>query len=86
MEPTDELFPDRAIRLVYEINYSKDFDFSNLRLVWFTKTLQNWKAMVADISSGGAFYEVTYNGSKSETYIDTYTKIGNICVPDSEVE
>ncbi len=49
----------------------------NVKVVWFCKTLKNWKAMVADISPNGHFYEVTYNGEKNETYVDDYVKIEN---------
>jgi hypothetical protein len=84
MEPEDELFTDKAIRLVAETCYTDQTDVPNLRIVWFSKTLLNWKAMVADIGFDGNFHEVTYNGVKSETYIDTYVKLKNICVPDSD--
>lgn len=56
--------------------------FSAIKVVWFCKTLQNWKAMVADISPDGMFFEVTYNGDKKETYLDAYKKIENVRIPD----
>ena len=37
-------------------------------IVWFCKTLQNWKAIVSTTISDGMIYEVTYNGDKKETY------------------
>ncbi len=72
---------DKAINLV-KGEYS-DVDTEFIKLVWFTKTLKNWKAMIADIRPEGNFYEVTYNGDKKETYIDTYTKLSNVCISDS---
>ncbi len=33
-------------------------------IVWFSKTLQNWKALVSTTVSDGMYYEVTYNVSK----------------------
>lgn len=53
-------------------------------VVWFAKTLQNWKALVSTTLSDGMYYEVTYNGDKKETYIDAYKKFDNISVPDEE--
>lgn len=53
-------------------------------VVWFAKTLQNWKALVSTTLSDGRYYEVTYNGDKKETYIDAYKKFDNISVPDEE--
>lgn len=34
-------------------------------VVWFSKTLQNWKALVSTNVSDGMYYEVTYNGDKN---------------------
>lgn len=51
-------------------------------IVWFSKTLQNWKALLSTTLPDGMYYEVTYNGDKQETYIDAYKKVDNLCVPD----
>lgn len=51
-------------------------------VVWFTKTLQNWKALVTTTLPDGMYYEVTYNGDKREAYIDAYKKFDNVRVPD----
>lgn len=51
-------------------------------VVWFCKTLQNWKALVSTDISDGMYYEVTHNGVKGETYLDAYKKWENICIPD----
>lgn len=53
-------------------------------VVWFSKTLQNWKALVSTTISDGMYYEVTYNGDKKETYLDAYKKWENVCVKDEE--
>ena len=51
-------------------------------VVWFSKTLQNWKALVGtnEISSDepcGDYAEITHNGDKNETYVDVYAKVSN---------
>jgi hypothetical protein len=51
-------------------------------VVWFAKTLQNWKCLVSTTVSDGMYYEVTHNGDKNETYVDVYKKWGNYCVKD----
>lgn len=33
-------------------------------IVWFCKTLQNWKALLSTTLPDGMYYEVTYNGDK----------------------
>lgn len=49
-------------------------------IVWFCKTLQNWKALVSTTLTDGMYYELTHNGNKSETYVDAYKKWENYTV------
>lgn len=49
----------------------------------FTKTLGNWKAMVSTDLINGLYWEVTYNGNREETYVDTYQKSNNRVVVDA---
>lgn len=51
-------------------------------VVWFCKTLQNWKALLSTAVPDGMYYELTYNGDKKELYLDAYKKWENKCVPD----
>lgn len=46
-------------------------------IVWFCKTLQNWKALLSTTLPDGMYYEVTYNGDKKEAYLDAYKKFEN---------
>lgn len=58
------------------------FDEDDVYIVWFCKTLQNWKALLSTNLPDGMYYEVTYDGDKKQTYIDAYKKFRNVCVPD----
>lgn len=49
----------------------------NVFIVWFCKTLKNWKALVSTTLPDGMYYEVTYNGDKKEVYLDAYKKFEN---------
>ena len=49
----------------------------NVYIVWFCKTLQNWKALVSTDLPDGMYYELTYNGDKKEVYLDAYKKFEN---------
>lgn len=53
-------------------------------MVWFCFILGGWKALVSSTEADGRYYEVTYNISKRETYVDTYKKTHNICILDKE--
>lgn len=67
-----------------EITDNKKLKESEVFIVWFSKTLQNWKALISTTISDGMYYEVTYNGDKKETYLDAYKKWENVCVKDKE--
>lgn len=56
-------------------------------VVWFSKTLQNWKALVSTnrIKSDencGDYAEITHNGDQKETYVDVYAKVSNRAIKD----
>ena len=86
--PNDEML-NRAKKLV--VNYFNNrvdktdntkITMDDVFVVWFCKTLQNWKALVSTDISDGMYYEVTHNGDKGETYLDAYKKWENVCIPD----
>jgi hypothetical protein len=52
-------------------------------VVWWCKTLKNWKALLSTTLPDGMYYEVTYNGDKGETYFDAYKKFDNIVINDT---
>lgn len=56
----------------------------DLFIVWFCKVLGNWKALISTNKWDGYYWEVTYNGAKKETYVDTYRKAFNDCIQDGE--
>lgn len=60
----------------------EELNVDDVYVVWFAKTLQNWKALVSTDAISGHYWEVTYNGDKQETYINTYLKEGNIVLED----
>lgn len=55
---------------------------NDMYVVWFCKTLQNWKALVSG-ANVNQYIEVTYNGDKEETYIDVYNKAFNTHIKDN---
>ena len=80
-----DFFLNQAKQVVIEYFNSKAEKTDGVRLnkncvyiVWFSKTLQNWKALVSTTISDGQYYEVTYNGDKDEIYLDIYKKLDNV--------
>lgn len=65
-----------------DVTDGKRLTMDDVFVVWFAKTLQNWKCLVSTTVSDGMYYEVTHNGDKNETYVDVYKKWGNYCVKD----
>lgn len=82
-------FQEKAINaartvLFNELGYNANaITPDDMYVVWFCKTLQNWKALVSGVNIK-EYIEVTYNGDKQETYIDVYNKTYNACVKDND--
>lgn len=80
---------DIATQIVY--NYVKarlektdthvSFRKEDVYVVWFCKTLQNWKVLISTTLPDGMYYEVTCNGTMAEIYLDAYKKFHNLVIP-----
>ncbi len=53
------------------------FAIDEVYVVWFAKTLQNWKALVSTTLPDQMYYEVTFDGEKNRVYLDAYKKWEN---------
>ena len=69
-------------RLDITDNFKLDKD--EVYLVWYCKTLQNWKALASTTLMDGMYYELTLNGDKAELYLDAYKKFENRCISITE--
>ena len=49
-------------------------------IVWFCKTLQNYKVILATPLINNMLYEFSYNGDKQEGYLDVYNKCEKVVV------
>ena len=86
---TNEAMMNRAKQLAVDyfnahvdVTDGKKLTLEDVFIVWFSKTLQNWKALVSTTVSDGMYYEITHNGDKGETYLDVYKKWDNQCIAD----
>lgn len=67
---------------------SHDFDEKDLYVVWFSKTLDNWKALISTdkvlmYDDESLYFEVTHDGLKGMTYVDRYDKVSNKAISDA---
>ncbi len=82
------MFIEKAIEAVVDYHNSQadstdkngKITADNVYVVWFCKTLQNYKAMLSTNIPDGMYYEFTWNGDKNEGYLDAYKKWKNIVV------
>lgn len=79
---TDAEFLDKAIDLVADytdehLDKSDEEPKYTVFVVWYCKTLQNFKALLSTTLFDGMYYEVTYNGDNDEIYLDAYKKFEN---------
>lgn len=75
----------KAIEAARKVLLEMGHEFEELEfmyVVWFCKTLQNYKALVSGPSID-EYVEVTYNGDRDETYVDVYYKTKNVCIKDN---
>lgn len=79
---TDSEFLNKAIDIVADytdehLDKSDTATDYKVYVVWYCKTLQNFKALISTTLHDGMYYEVTYNGDKEEIYLDAYKKFEN---------
>ncbi len=80
---------NEAIRLARDILYEKhgygreQLDYETMFVVWYCKTLQNWKALVSG-EHVDHYVEITYDGDTKTTYVDVYKKESNTCIKDKD--
>lgn len=84
----NEMTDVKFIKICKEVvkNYANEHHFlsnsvcqKDVFIIWYCKTLQNWKAL-AGIYGRDEYFELTYNGDEKELYLDVYKKLENICL------
>ena len=75
-------FSKNAVRnyVINHLDKSDTVPNFDVYIVWYCKTLQNWKALLSTTLSDGMYYEFTLNGDKNEAYLDAYKKWDNNCI------
>lgn len=75
-------FSKNAVRnyVINHLDKSDTVPNFDVYIVWYCKTLQNWKALLSTTLFDGMYYEFTLNGDKDEAYLDAYKKWDNNCI------
>lgn len=75
-------FSKNAVRnyVINHLDKSDTVPNFDVYIVWYCKTLQNWKALLSTTLFDGMYYELTLNGDKDEAYLDAYKKWDNNCI------
>ena len=75
-------FSKNAVRnyVINHLDKSDTVPNFDVYIVWYCKTLQNWKALLSTTLFDGMYYEFTLNGDKDEAYLDAYKKLDNNCI------
>ena len=74
-----------VVKWYNEHNAPAKITMDDVYIVWFCKTLQNWKALAGTHHSDGMYYEVTYDGDKDCAYVDAYKKWQNVKMEGSKL-
>ena len=77
---------EKALKIVKDyiiehLDKSDEMPSFEVYTVWKAKALQNWKYLISSTLYDGMYYELTYNGDKSEWYLDAYKKFENRRIP-----
>ena len=59
---------------------SKPIEESQVYIVAFSKVMSHWKATVASPVARNILWEVTFNASKNQVYVDAFRKISNTMI------
>lgn len=81
------LFSKRMIQRYYtELFGCSPVSSDEIFLVWYSKTLQNHKALLGVTGRYGEYFEATYDGDVNKVYLDVYKKDKNIVAEPIRIE
>lgn len=79
-----QLVAEKYNRDIRDIGLDPLLRVEELRVVWFAKTLQNWKAILVTTRRDSFLFELTHNGDTQETYVQKYGMISSETIAESD--
>lgn len=65
---------------------SDKISVNDISITWFSKTLQNWKALAITNLKDKKYYELTFDGDRNRVYLDEYIKVSNNVINLDNIE
>jgi hypothetical protein len=63
-----------------------EMTLDDVYILFYTKLLNSWKALVTTTVGDEMYYQITFNGETNETYLDVFTKAYAFCISQSATE
>jgi hypothetical protein len=63
---------------------NRRFNEWDVIVLWLSEVMQNWKAVAFSGLADDLLFEITYNGDKTETYVDVYKKWKDVRIAEGE--
>ena len=76
-----EVAAKNAVIKCIKEHHGERYTIEDINMVWFAHVLGNKKAILIDNGKNDRLYEVTYNATKDELYVDEYSKLNNTVFP-----
>lgn len=77
-----EVAAKNAVAQVVRRKFGEDYNIQMIQVVWFAHLLGNKKAIMIDNGHNRRFYEVTFNATTNEIYVDVYDKLSNTVITE----
>lgn len=80
-----EIAAKNAVLKTIKERYNEEYSINDISMVWFSHVLGSKKIILIDNGRNQRIYEVTYNDSKSQMYVDIYEKVSNTVIDSEDI-
>ena len=69
----------------HDIEKTDPLEPEDFYIIWFTKVITNWKAILGTAEIRGLLWVVTFNGLKHDAFIEVYRKVNQAPVRKEQI-